>query len=1813
MKALFSFFLFFSLFLDKVLGKTILLDFQEKEFEYPILDSLPSPSNLTFYVSTLDNGLRIINISSLSDSLEPLKEISHLEVNCSLLALFETQFLMILDQSPLASAVHFYNISGGKEASPLHFHSAFFELSLHIDSWKWKKNSNTGRYYVYMLEKMSKLIAFGLNDDYNIELLAEISLKNCIRFILSPEDGYLFYHTKTSLNVINMTDLSNFQTFEIETSSLVDSNLYFVSFTQITLSPDSSQLHLVYCVHSYVSTQFFSWNVSNMNEITYIDYKYTGTDCDIGREEILIILPDLHFALITDYFGITILEYPSFVFHSRLKFWCSAIHILSDGYFLGVVGSMGILKSFRFFDFELDQVPYSMVNVVNNMPEFYNTKTHYLVALNDNFILEQFSASSLLYNMDDKAHPFYWFSIGWWFSFDTDWVQEASAFSDPNSKYFMVYTHFADYLLGYFVFVYSKPGDYRGMALIQAYDGLGERSIQIAQIRDIAYIIPWTYGGYSGIDSICAINVTKTDDIPLENTNIQVGFTNTIAEIAACSKEDNDYVFYTYFSSSFLHICQVDPLNYTQLNEVSKIFVNMRVVDIKSSDSCDLLFIAGDSLLIMDVSNKSNPFYVNNISINRIIEIQLVKTHYLYVMTESATQKLDVSQPKNPKYLMNYIFPYKYNSLSPYTSAILIDDSDYSIYHYRAFKDYSENLNMNSPISLLVEQRSPYYLILLNNPTIEIGITASVYYTCIAVGAEFYRITGVVANVRLASEVNFVEQTSIPSWITFDFNLNLINITADASYLHKNIVIVFVFSGAFDTDIKYDTFWNNPDHFISVNFEQTITFGTTQGSLGIESDENGIYLRSPSTLSFTMILTLNDAIHINFIVDSFSGVFITNSKKEGYLTANGFISPLNSMLKQLRYTINEETLNEASLEFSISVNDQINEEMNKSFNLSLLKRNLPPFLNENRTLLHQFEESLQQNSTICKPSQQFQFSFKKDTFIDPDGDSISYSLVNTIGNYMPYWITFNNIDLIISGIPSLSDEGEYKLKLVASDGFDFNETFLNFTIFDSPPKQTANLLDKNALIGLNFNYTIDNSVFFDNDGPENLKYSYEISTKNCGIIDLSNFWLKFSDQDQQFYGIPSMKNMLECRTFDVILIVSDGLKTINTSYSLSIDKSLISSSQNQSLWPLVLNDASETNEVTVNLTSNGSKLMILQADRTGIIFENSLNFNKIQIKGTLQNINLALNNLIVERKILKFEEKVFVNISDEFQQDLNQVFTIESFPFASIVVHLNESLSRSDNFNVEIGSLIRIRFDKHLFIKENSKMNLNYSFIMKMNGLEATFIQFSSDSLELFSSKLIEESHYGTYDASLSAEDEFGNISEYQFRIIVDYNLSEKIIQVLKMIGTFAGPAMSVFAIIKYFYIFYNYYHKKSIEIPGKTIIINKKFKWIFPLIKNDFITATKIMKQLGNLKKCPLFDVFKKNLSQKASPQPLNSLIEFSHLLKKSSIYTMLESEKSETIECIVEGLILRQFLRSVPFFSRIFMSFKKESQRSLKKKEKMFSQWYNAYFTDVSHEESSHITNYVLQKGKYKYSEKNCFIDLLNIENTFQRQNFQLKSLKIFKNWTSEHYKLCMIYSLILMKRGIYTKLYFSWFLYETLALVGIQILNYRSGDVLLTNTDEIKQITCLLKINEEDKKKKQKFFSVESRNVPIWMTISQKKGVLIVKGTAPSCEKNSEYCFLIHDKWKIHMCKFWISVKNDGLFRKKCKIYTENKKGSESVKTISSDMKMASYGTEANLKGGDEKDTHDIFLEKEEDFPAEKENIEMKEFWTNSSIKK
>ena len=367
--------LFLFLFLRKVSCKTILLDLQEKDFEYPIIDSLPSPSNRTFYVSTLD-GLSLINISSLSDSLDPLKEISHLEVNCSLLALFETQFLMILDQSPSASAVHFYNISEGKEVNPLHFHSASFELSLNIDSWKWRKNSNTGRYYVYMLEKLTKMIVFGLNDDYNLEFISEFFLKDCIRFIFSPEDGYLFYHTKTSLNVINMTDLSDIHTSEINTSSLVDPFPYFVSFTQITLSPDSSELHLVYCTKAWGSTQFISWNVTNMSEITYIGYIYHGTDCDVGRDEIIIILPEMHFALITDYYGITILEYPSFVFHSKIKYWCSAIHMLSDGYFLGVVGSMGKFKSFRFYEFELDQVPYSMVNVMNNMWQFLMTHTH---------------------------------------------------------------------------------------------------------------------------------------------------------------------------------------------------------------------------------------------------------------------------------------------------------------------------------------------------------------------------------------------------------------------------------------------------------------------------------------------------------------------------------------------------------------------------------------------------------------------------------------------------------------------------------------------------------------------------------------------------------------------------------------------------------------------------------------------------------------------------------------------------------------------------------------------------------------------------------------------------------------------------------------------------------------------------------------------------------------------------------------------------------------------------------------------------------------------------------------------------------------------------------------------------------------------------------------------------------------------------------------------------------------------------------------------------------------------------------------------
>ena len=605
------------------------------------------------------------------------------------------------------------------------------------------------------------------------------------------------------------------------------------------------------------------------------------------------------------------------------------------------------------------------------------------------------------------------------------------------------------------------------------------------------------------------------------------------------------------------------------------------------------------------------------------------------------------------------------------------------------------------------------------------------------------------------------------------------------------------------------------------------------------------------------------------------------------------------------------------------------------------------------------------------------------------------------------------------------------------------------------------------------------------------------------------------------------------------VIASDGLKIHNTSFFINVIQSLV----NQNLkWPIQFNYTQPSTQINLNLSTNGSKLLILQVFEGNVQWKTQENFSKIQIYGTLLKVNDVLTDLRIRRDILLFNESVEIKALDEYGQNWEGVLKMKDLPSDNEKNTLNANLTQSTKLVVEIGSIYRHSFERNLFIIKDTNMTIKYFFSLQFEGKTTDIIQFSEDSFELYSSTTISESLYGTYQAVFSIEDEFLEVCELDFLIVVDYSLNDKIIRIVKYLASIIGPCISFLALVKYYNYIYNLFKKKSYQIQNKIITIKKPFKWKFPFIKEDYCKTVIIIKEFEKILKKENSDLFKEFLNQfeenaNFPKKPLNSFHDFGTILENLKSYNKLSPEKKETIQCLVEGFLLKAIIkRKIPGFKKIFNILMSSTKRKLKLKKESDSQWYNFYFLENSSSKENSISSYLLKTGKYEICEENISINLDLLKKNLEEVLCRISSSKKFKAQTwKEKYFDFIIYALILCKRGIfYSRNPISLKIENNLEFIGLKFSSYRIGDSLFAHTYDLNHISCKLKLSKNIMKND--FFTFESKNVPNWMSIEQKRGILTIKGEAPVFEKNREYYFTIKDKWNLIMCSFGIIINDD-----------------------------------------------------------------------------
>ncbi|KAJ3437485.1 dystroglycan-related [Anaeramoeba flamelloides] len=174
----------------------------------------------------------------------------------------------------------------------------------------------------------------------------------------------------------------------------------------------------------------------------------------------------------------------------------------------------------------------------------------------------------------------------------------------------------------------------------------------------------------------------------------------------------------------------------------------------------------------------------------------------------------------------------------------------------------------------------------------------------------------------------------------------------------------------------------------------------------------------------------------------------------------------------------------------------------------------------------------------------FSFSFDGDTFIDPRGMGLSYSMKLSNGSETPDWIHFNSNDRTFSGTAEGCTD-DIIIQVIAEDHCKVNVSgeFL-FQVTNQKPEQNQNLKDQVCQESESFTLNFEKDLFVD---PEKSEIDYEIGTSsNKQLPD----WIKFDQENLSVYGVCEGKET----SIDIDIIAYDTCgESAKTSFILKIN------------------------------------------------------------------------------------------------------------------------------------------------------------------------------------------------------------------------------------------------------------------------------------------------------------------------------------------------------------------------------------------------------------------------------------------------------------------------------------------------------------------------------------------------------------------------------------------------------------------------------------------------------------------------------------
>jgi len=180
----------------------------------------------------------------------------------------------------------------------------------------------------------------------------------------------------------------------------------------------------------------------------------------------------------------------------------------------------------------------------------------------------------------------------------------------------------------------------------------------------------------------------------------------------------------------------------------------------------------------------------------------------------------------------------------------------------------------------------------------------------------------------------------------------------------------------------------------------------------------------------------------------------------------------------------------------------------------------------------------------------YNFQFFDSTFLDPDGDELTYTANEHGTNSLPDWLSFDPISRTFSGTPENVNVGILEIEIITSDDSNSaTDTFiLEVVNTNDAPTLNKSITSQTVFAGNVLIFEISEDTFIDEDIGDTLTFGAKI-----GGADLPD-WIIFDSSTRKFTFSPRISDVGVTLAIDVTAI-DENSESISTSFELRIIES----------------------------------------------------------------------------------------------------------------------------------------------------------------------------------------------------------------------------------------------------------------------------------------------------------------------------------------------------------------------------------------------------------------------------------------------------------------------------------------------------------------------------------------------------------------------------------------------------------------------------------------------------------------------------------